>query len=146
MSSSTITRRDFLKTSATGGAALVIGFYLPWEALAQQQQAPAPPPSPFEAWIRIGEDNSVTLILGKSEMGQGVKTSLPQILAEELEVEWKSVRVEQAATRPEIYRNPGLGTGGSSSVRTSYTPLRQAAAAAREMLISAGAKRWEVER
>ncbi len=145
MSSSALTRRDFLKTSATGGAALVIGFYLPWEALAQQQQAPAPPPSPFEAWIRISEDNSVTLILGKSEMGQGVKTSLPMILAEELEVEWKSVRVEQAATRPEIYRNPGLGTGGSSSVRTSFTPLRQAAAAAREMLITAGAKRWEVE-
>ncbi|HXE74977.1 MAG TPA: molybdopterin cofactor-binding domain-containing protein [Candidatus Xenobia bacterium] len=146
MSSSAITRRDFLKTGAAGGAALVIGFYLPWEALAQQQQAPAPPPNPFEAWVRIGEDNSVTLILGKSEMGQGVKTALPQILAEELEVDWKNVKVEQAPTRPEMYRNPGLGTGGSSSVRTSFTPLRQAGAAAREMLITAGAKRWEVER
>jgi len=146
MSSSTLTRRNFLKTSATGSAALVVGFYLPWEALAQQQAAPAPPPSPFEAWVRIGEDNSITLIVGKSEMGQGIKTSLPMILADELEVDWKSVRVEQAATRPEIYHNPGLGTGGSSSVRTSYAPLRQAGAAAREMLVTAGAKRWEVER
>jgi len=145
MKTASLSRRDFLKASATGGAALVVGFYIPWESLAQQAPPPPPPPpNPFNAWVKIETDGTITLIVAKSEMGQGVRTSMPVILAEELEVDWAKVRIQQAPTRPDIYRS--LGTGGSSSVRTSYLPLRRAGAAAREMLITAAAESWGVER
>jgi isoquinoline 1-oxidoreductase beta subunit len=138
-----VSRREFLKTTAAGGAALVIGFYFPWDAAAQQPPE-RKPPNPFDAYIQVDSKGEVTLICAKSEMGQGVFTALPMILAEELDVDWKSVRVEQAPTLPAMY--PSLGTGGSSSVRGQFLPLRQAAAAAREMLISAAAARWGVAR
>jgi len=139
---SLVNRRDFLKKSAASGAVLVIGFHLSPKALAQQpKDQEEQPPNPFDAWVRITPDNRVTLVLGKSEMGQGVYTSLPMILAEELCVDWKQVRVEQAPTNPKIY---DLGTGGSGSVKDSWLPLRQAGAAAREMLIATAAKKWEV--
>src|SRR5215831_15821797 len=139
---SVVNRRDFLKKSAAGGAALVIGFHLSPKAFGQQaKDQEEQPPNPFDAWVRITPDNRVTLVLGKSEMGQGVYTSLPMILAEELCVDWKQVHVEQAPTNPKIY---DLGTGGSGSVAGSWLPLRQAGAAAREMLIAAAAKKWQV--
>ncbi len=144
MKSATLTRRDFLKNTAAGSAALVIGFTLPLELFGQQAQQPPPTPNPFEAWVKVDTEGNVTLICAKSEMGQGVRTTLPMILADEVEVEWSKVKVEQAATNTRLYR--GLGTGGSSSVRTSFTPLRQAGAAAREMLITAAAAKWGVER
>jgi isoquinoline 1-oxidoreductase subunit beta len=137
-----VNRRDFLKKSAAGGAALVIGFRLTPSAFGDQaQDQEEKTPNPFDAWVRITPDDRVTLVLGKSEMGQGVYTSLPMILAEELCVDWKQVHIEQAATNPKIY---DLGTGGSGSVKDSWLPLRQAGAAAREMLIAAAAKKWEV--
>ena len=139
---SILTRRRFLKTTTESTAGLVIGFHLPaklfLDSASEQEQKT---PNPFNAWIRISPDNRVTLILAKSEMGQGVMTSLPMILADELNVNWKTIAVEQAATRPEVY---SLGTGGSGSVASSYLPLRRAAAAAREMLIAAAARRWNV--
>jgi isoquinoline 1-oxidoreductase beta subunit len=139
---SVVNRRDFLKKSAAGGAALVIGFHLSPSAFGDQaQDQEEKTPNPFDAWVRITPDDCVTLVLGKSEMGQGVYTSLPMILAEELCVDWKHVRIEQAETNPKIY---DLGTGGSGSVAGSWLPLRQAGAAAREMLIAAAAKKWEV--
>jgi isoquinoline 1-oxidoreductase beta subunit len=134
-------RRAFLKAGAAGGAALIVGFHLPAEAYAQAPPPERKPPNPFDAWIRIDKDGRVTLIAAKSEMGQGVLTSLPMILADELDVEWSQVRVEQAPTNPTIYDH---GTGGSGSVRTSWTPLRQAAAAARQMLVEAAAEVWHV--
>ena len=133
-------RRDFLKTGAAGGAALVIGFYLPVNGLARDEQEEKSV-NPFNAWVRIGQDDRVTLILAKSEMGQGVMTALPMILADELELDWKNVKVEQAPTNPAIYDH---GTGGSTSVRTSWLPLRRAGAAARTMLIAAAANEWNV--
>jgi len=137
-----VNRREFLKTGAAGGAALVIGFHLSPAAFADQaQDQEKKTPNPFDAWVRITPDNRVTLVLGKSEMGQGVYTSLPMILAEELCADWKQVHVEQAPTNPKVY---DLGTGGSGSVEGSWLPLRQAGAAAREMLIAAAAKKWEV--
>jgi isoquinoline 1-oxidoreductase beta subunit len=135
-------RRTFLKTSAAGGAALLIGFHLPARAASDPAQAQEKPPvNPLNAWVRITPDNHVTLILGKSEMGQGVMTALPMILAEELCLDWKQVNIEQAPTNPKIYDH---GTGGSGSIAGSWLPLRQAGAAAREMLIAAAAKKWEV--
>ncbi|HEY2461931.1 MAG TPA: xanthine dehydrogenase family protein molybdopterin-binding subunit [Candidatus Acidoferrum sp.] len=138
-----LNRRDFLKTSAAGGAVLLVGFYLPTGAMAASAQSQEKKtPNPFNAWVRITPDNKVTLVLGKSEMGQGVMTALPMILAEELCLDWKQVTIEQAPTNPNIYDH---GTGGSGSIAGSWLPLRQAGAAAREMLITAAAKKWEVE-
>src|SRR5712664_2091516 len=137
-----VNRRDFLKTGAAGGVALVVGFHLSPHAFAHQAaEQEKKTPNPFDAWVRITPDNNVTLILGKSEMGQGIMTALPMILAEELCVDWKQVKVQQAPTNPKIY---DLGTGGSGSVAGSWLPLRRAGAAAREMLIAAAAQKWEV--
>ncbi len=139
--SSVLKRRDFLKTSAAGGAALLVGFHLPGLAKDPAEDQEKKQVNPFNAWVRVTPDNQVTLILGKSEMGQGIMTALPMILAEELGVEWKQVRVEQAPTNPAIYDH---GTGGSGSVASSWLPMRQAGAAAREMLITAAAQHWNV--
>jgi isoquinoline 1-oxidoreductase beta subunit len=139
---SVVNRRDFLKTGAAGGVALVVGFHLSPSAFADQAaEQEKKTPNPFDAWVRITPDNNVTLILGKSEMGQGIMTALPMILAEELCVDWKQVKVKQAPTNPKIY---DLGTGGSGSVAGSWLPLRRAGAAAREMLVVAAAQKWEV--
>jgi isoquinoline 1-oxidoreductase subunit beta len=142
----TIDRREFLKKSAAGGTALVIGFYLPskYEARAA---APAAEPASLNAWVRIAQDDTVSVIIDKSEMGQGVTTSLAQLLAEELECDWKKIKTEFAPAAPP-YFNPlfGLqGTGGSTSVRSSWGPLTKAGAAAREMLVATAAKKWYVE-
>jgi isoquinoline 1-oxidoreductase beta subunit len=141
-----VNRRDFLKSTAATGAALVIGFHLSGSAFALAARAEdqeKKPVNPFDAWIRITPDNQVTLIVGKSEMGQGIMTALPMILAEELSLDWKQVKIEQAPTNPKIYDH---GTGGSGSVAGAYLPMRQAGAAAREMLVTAAAQHWNVNR
>ena len=125
-----VDRRTFLKTSAAGGAALLVGFHLPARASSDPaQEQEKPPINPLNAWVKITPDNHVTLILAKYEMGQGIMTALPMILAEELCLDWKQVTIEQAPTNPKIYDH---GTGGSGSVGGSWLPLRQAGAAARE--------------
>ena len=138
-------RREFLKTGVTAGTAVLVGFRLSAEAHsddpAQGQEKPRV--NPFDAWVRITPDNRVTLIMGKSEMGQGIMTALPMILAEELCLNWTQVTVEQAPTNPKVYDH---GTGGSGSVAGSWLPLRRAGAAAREMLITAAATKWNVNR
>ena len=146
MSPATLPRREFLKRSAAGGGALVIGFYLPGKFEAQAA-TPRMEPAALNAWVRITADNVVTLIIDKSEMGTGVTTSLPMLLAEELDFDWKKVKFEFAPAAPQ-YFNPifGLqGTGGSTSVRASWEPLTKAGAAAREMLVATAAKNWHVE-
>jgi len=138
-----LNRREFLKTGAAGGAALVVAFHLPGSAFAAAEDQEKKTPNPLNAWVRITPDNRVTLILGKSEMGQGAMTALPMILAEELYLDWKQVSVEQAPTDPKIYDH---GTGGSGSVAGSWLPLRRAGAAAREMFVTAAAQHWNVSR
>src|SRR6202165_3585215 len=141
---SVLNRRDFLKTGAAEGVALVIGFHLSPGAFADQaQEQEKKTTNPFDAWVRVTPDNNVTLILGKSERGQGIMTALPMILAEELSLDWKRVKVEQAPTDPKIYDH---GTGGSGSVAGSWLPLRQAGAAARAIVITAAAQHWNVIR
>jgi isoquinoline 1-oxidoreductase beta subunit len=96
------------------------------------------------AWLTVHPDGSVTIVVAKSEMGQGVHTSLPMIVADELEADWKKVDIEIAPARDE-YKDPLFGmqaTGGSTSVKHMYEPLRKAGAAARFMLVAAAAKRW----
>src|SRR5579871_4966673 len=138
-----VDRRTFLRTGATAGAALLVGFHIPARASDPAQEQEKPPVNPLNAWVRITPDNHVTLILAKSEMGQGIMTALPMILAEELCLDWKQVSIEQAPTNPKIYDH---GTGGSGSVGGSWLPLRQAGAAAREMLVTAAAQHWNVNR
>ncbi|HVM75142.1 MAG TPA: molybdopterin cofactor-binding domain-containing protein [Candidatus Saccharimonadales bacterium] len=136
-------RRDFLKTGVTAGAALLIGFHLDARPDDPAQEQEKPVVNPFNAWVRVTPDNRVTLILDKSEMGQGIMTALPMILADELCVDWKQVGILQAPTNPKIYDH---GTGGSGSVSGSWLRMRQAGAAAREMLITAAATQWNVNR
>jgi len=136
-------RRDFLKSGAAAGGALVIGVALP----LRFKEALAATDSKINAWIRIGGDNSVTLLCARSEMGQGVVMSLPTLIAEELEVDLHKVKVEFAPPG-EDYINSMLGgqiTGGSTSVRDGFTKLREAGAKARTMLVAAAADKWGVD-
>jgi isoquinoline 1-oxidoreductase beta subunit len=141
-----ITRRAFLKKSLAGaGMTLAISVSPFGLRLLSAQELQKDLFNP-NAWLQITPDNMVTVIVNKSEMGQGVYTSLPMILAEELEADWKQVKVKGAPTRDE-YNDPVFGmqlTGGSTSVRHMFEPLRKAGAAVREMLVSAAAETWGV--
>ena len=139
-----VDRRGFLKLGAAGAAGLLIGFYLPEraEALAVASE----PSVALNAWIHVGTDNNVTILIDKSEMGQSILTGLAMLAAEELECDWKKVRTEFAPA-DKAYVNPQFGvqgTGGSSATRTSWDPLRKAGAAARLMLLEAAAQKWNV--
>jgi len=141
--SATLNRRDFLRTSAAAGAGLSIA--IQWSCAPREPAGPVT--TPFSnALLRIGTDGSVTVLCGFSEMGQGVLTAVPQLIAEELDVEWTKVRVEQApAGEPYFNLMFGIqGTGGSTTVRASYNPMREAGAKARAMLVAAAATRWGV--
>jgi isoquinoline 1-oxidoreductase beta subunit len=143
-----VDRRGFLKTSLAGTTGLVIGFYLPGRSEALAASAAGAAPAALNAWMRIGADDSVTILIDKSEMGQGILTALCMLAAEELECDWKKIRTEFAPAAKE-YFNPAFGmqgTGGSSSVRSSWEPMRKAAAAAREMLLEAAAQKWGVDK
>jgi isoquinoline 1-oxidoreductase beta subunit len=130
-----VNRRAFVATSVAAGAAIVIGFKLP-SVFGQTA------PSPFNAWVRLTPDGKLALIVAKSEMGQGISTGLPMILADEAGVDWKNVSIQQAATDPTLYKH--LGTGGSGSTMESYEPLRKAGAQIRTLMITAAAERWKV--
>ena len=132
------TRRTFLKSAALGGAALVIGFD-GRRLFGADEKKDASPFKP-NGWIRIDGDGTVTLTISKSEMGQGVRTSLAMILADELGAEWPRIKIVQASPSAEF---KDLGTGGSGSMEDGWV-LRRAAAAARAMLTTAAAARWKV--
>src|SRR5947207_7525080 len=136
---STVTRRDFVSTT-TG---LVIAFALPWRADA----ASAAGDAPFapNAWLRVGTDGIVTLTLDKSEMGQGSQTGLAMILAEELEADWSTIRLGPVPENPAGWWRR-MSTGGSTAIHGSWDLLRKAGATAREMLVSAAAAAWDVDR
>jgi isoquinoline 1-oxidoreductase beta subunit len=139
-----ISRRDFLKAGALLGGGLVLGVSLPSTAPAAKQAAKV---QALNAFVRIGTDDTVTIVVNHSEMGQGVYTSLPMLVNEELEADWAKVRFEAADVDP-AYNHTAYGmqmTGGSSSVWSEYDRLRQMGAAAREMLIAAAAKQWKVD-
>jgi len=134
---SPLSRREFVAAGVAAGAGLVIGFYLPHKS-GSQQEAFSP-----NAYLRITPDKKVTIVVARSEMGQGVRTALPMILAEELEADWEQIAIEQAGAST-LYGDQT--TGGSASIRTTWDPMRKAGAAAREMLISAAALTWSVPR
>lgn len=136
------TRRDFLKTGAASASSLIIGFQL-WGIGRGPSGVEGAANFRPNAWLEVHPDGSVSIWTGRSEMGQGVKTAMPMIVAEELEADWESVRVIQADADPAYGSQM---TVGSRSVRSGWEPLRQAGAAAREMLISAAALTWGVPR
>ena len=143
--SSSVTRRDFLRASAVAGAGLSIAVYLPsCTPSGPARSGDGTPPFQPNAWVRVRSDGSVTLVIDRSEMGQGVLTALPMLLAEELDVPWESVSIEQApAGQQYINADFGIqGTGGSSSVHAAWKPLREAGARARLMLMTAAANAW----
>jgi CO/xanthine dehydrogenase Mo-binding subunit len=134
---SPLSRREFVAAGVAAGAGLVVGFYLPHGEKAGKEIF-----SP-NAYVRITSDDRITIVVARSEMGQGVRTALPMILAEELEADWKRIEIEQAGAST-LYGDQT--TGGSASVRTTWDPMRKAGAAARETLISAAALTWGVSR
>ena len=143
-----ISRRSFLASSALSGASLVIAFHIPRKAeallLAAGPKRPLPAPNAF---LKISPDGLVTVQLSHSEMGQSIWTTLPMLLAEELECDWAKIRVETAPAAP-AYFHTGFGmqmTGGSSSTWSEFDRYRTVGAMAREMLVRAAAARWKVE-
>ena len=137
-------RRSFIKSSTLAATSLIIGFtYDPQKSLAAKTKIK----NELGIWIRISSDDTITLIVPSSEMGQGVNTSLPMIIAEELDATWESIRTETAPANSD-YKNPeGFGpqiTGGSNSVKGFWNLLQETGAAAREMLVKAAAQRWNV--
>jgi isoquinoline 1-oxidoreductase beta subunit len=149
----TFSRRSFVVAIAGAGGGLLLGCRLDDSRRAAPTSARSTPdatPPAFapNAFVRIGTDDMVTVMLPQAEMGQGVYTALPMLVAEELEVGLDRVRVEHAPGDDRIYANPLIGfqvTGGSSSVRGFYEPMRQAGAAARTMLVTAAAQTWSVD-
>jgi isoquinoline 1-oxidoreductase beta subunit len=160
-------RRTFLKFSATVGVAagggLLLGFSLPAVSQGQkQEQSPAgksviggdasePGPAGVfapNAFIQIDNTGKVTLVIPKVEMGQGIYTSIPMLIAEELEVSLDTVTLDHAPPNEQLFKDPLLGgqlTGGSTSIRYAWDPMRQAGATARVLLISAAAQQWQVD-
>jgi len=136
-------RRDFLKVSAAAGGGLLLTFA--WRGLAkaaatgQAEGAPAL----LNAYVRIAPDNTVTIVSKNPEIGQGIKTMLPMLIAEELDVDWAQVRTEQAMLDPDRYGRQFAG--GSMATPLHWDPLRRVGAAARQMLVAAAARRWQVD-
>jgi isoquinoline 1-oxidoreductase beta subunit len=141
-----LTRREFLKVSGSGLTIAVVSNSTGYRLLSAAELEKELPAFQPNAWLRILPDNTVVITVNKSEMGQGVYTSLPMIVADELDADWKNVTMESAPAG-DAYKDPAWGmqsTGGSSSIRHMYEPLRKAGAAARGMLITAAAREWNV--
>ncbi len=138
-------RRSFVRVTAGAGAGLTLGIHL--QGCGSEAAPPAAAGSfAPDGWLRLTADGTVTVVVDRSEMGQGVSTALPMLVAEELDADWSTVRYEFAPAN-EAYYNPLMSvqaTGGSSSVRAAWEPLRRAGATARMMLIAAAAKEWNV--
>jgi isoquinoline 1-oxidoreductase beta subunit len=139
-----IERRSFIKVAASATGGLLLGVSFP-ERLDAQFGPPGGGAITPNAFVRIGTDDIVTLIIHKPENGQGIETALAMLLAEELDCDWSKVRTEFAPINAALYGGPLQGTFGSLAIRTSYEPMRRTGAAARAMLVQAAAQRWGVD-
>jgi isoquinoline 1-oxidoreductase beta subunit len=143
-----VSRRDFLKAGATVGGGLILGFSLPDHLAFGQASGHSGGSSMLNAFIRISSDETITIVVNHSEMGQGVYTSLPMLVAEELECDWSKIVVEASPVDPAYNHTQwGIqGTGGSTSISSEWERLRKVGASAREMLIAAAADIWKVDK
>jgi isoquinoline 1-oxidoreductase beta subunit len=145
VSQAQVSRRTFLKTGTQIAGVLILGFHLP--ASRETQELPSGGSLRIfkpNAWLKISADNQITVLVEKPELGQGSRTYTPMMIAEELEVDCSAIQVEQAPTIPAVYQ--GLRTGGSGGVASTFTPMRKVGAQARELLITAAARQWQVTR
>jgi isoquinoline 1-oxidoreductase beta subunit len=149
----TLSRRDLLRASAASAAGLLVSFYVPTiaraaaAALKAAPPPPAPPLPPPNAFVRIAPDDTVTVVLAHSEMGQGIWTGLAILIAEELDCDWKKVRSEHAPANTAIYGHPAMHiqmTGGSTTTWSEFDRYRNVGAMAKDMLVRAAAARWKV--
>src|SRR5215213_7276494 len=140
----TINRRSFLKVSALAGGGMMLSFSWLAGCKPKPEEALTLPKEWFElnSYIKIGDNGVVTLMAPNPEFGQNVKTSLPMMLAEELDINWKNVIVEQADFFPQLFERQF--TGGSTAMNRAWKPLRTAGATARKMLVDAAAQAWNV--
>lgn len=142
-----MSRRSFMKATAVAGGGLALGFFVPGANRFAQAQTQAAKVYAPNAFLRIAPDNTVTVAVNRLEFGQGVHTSLPMLIAEELDADWSQVR-GVLAPAADVYKDPIAGmqmTGGSGSVKHSYQQYREIGAAARAMLIAAAAQQWSVQ-
>src|SRR4026207_90140 len=144
-------RRSFLKASALAGGGVLIGLYTDSDALAQGRRGPPPQPTPVNpsTFITVHPDNTFTIIAKNPETGQGIRTALPMVIAEEFDVDWKQVKIQQGDLDPRFGRDmgaPDVGQieGGSTATPQNYAPHRNVGAAAGMMMVSAAAKQWNV--
>ncbi len=144
-----LSRRAFVQSGAAVAAGLVLGFYLPGNKHRRAEAASASGASEerVNTWLRIATDGAITIYVARSEMGQGIFTAMPMVIAEELEADWSKMRVEPAPSGPEFNYSgrPFEVTGGSSSIRSNWEILQRIGATARLMLITAAARKWGVE-
>jgi isoquinoline 1-oxidoreductase subunit beta len=141
-----VDRRRFLITAALAGGSLLLKCGIPAEAAASIVEGAAKT-IPLNAWLKIGTDDSVTIVVSQAEMGQGIRTTLPAVIAEELGADWSRVQLEESPTDP-AYRNPRINwqfTGNSESTPSFFEVMRHMGASAREMLIGAAAEKWKVD-
>lgn len=142
LSAASTSRRDFLKVAAAVGGGMLLTMRCPVAANAAGAGEPQETASMLTAFVRIAPDNIATIVAKNPEIGQGIKTMLPMLIAEELDVDWSQVRIEQADLDPALYGNQHAG--GSTATPQNWDPLRKVGAAARQMLLAAAAKRWSV--
>ena len=150
MKTKQLDRRSFIKVSALAGGGMLIAFYTE-NGLLAQQRGPAPAPTPINpnTYIKVLPDNTFTIVSKNPETGQGIRNSLPMIIADEFDVDWKQVKIEQADRDDKYGRDMGAPTvgqieGGSTATPQNYQPMRNVGATARAMMVAAAAKQWNV--